>query len=764
MAKYDVIGTSGQAIFGRWVVTGKAIYTGDIVVPGMLVGKALYAMQAHALIRRIDISAARALPGVKAVLTHKDIHGINSYQYEDTDQPVLVDKKIRYQGDVLAIVAAESEESARAALKAIVVETEALSGVFDPLEAISPDSPRIWEERDNVYKRLEYNHGDIERGFEEADYIVENVYTTPMHEHAFLETECTLACPQSDGSLLVYTTTQYPFSDQRQIARTLGIPEEQVRVVTPHIGGAFGGKDEAHVQIHAALLASATGLPVRMVRTREESIRVHVKRHPFIIRYRSGIKADGKLTAIDVDMIADTGAYADSGGTVIILAANSVGGPYSIPNARITGRAVNTNNPPCGAMRGFGMPQANFACERQMDELARAAGIDPLEIRRINGVKKGMELVTGVNLLGRSGMLPGLNSVARRAGWGKHSEAECQPEPHLRRGWGIAGSLVTFLYPRDSVDSAHIALEMAADGSVLVKTGAADMGQGTHTTLAHMAAESLGVERSAVRVMRPDTSKVLDAGSSVASRQTLISGNALLKAAGKIKKILLDVAHQETDIPRASLELRGGFLYADHEKLSISVADLAAKAIEEKGELSAEGFYQVKFPKGTFADGSFAMANGALTFGSQAAQVLVDLETGSVKVEALWIAIDAGRIIHLDGALGQVEGGTAMGFGQTVMEDLLVRDGFTLNNSLESYLIPTSMDIPPMQVDFLEMPYKIGPYGAKGIGEAAILPTAPAIVNAVCQAIGAPINSLPITAERVYRALKNRETISSGSH
>ena len=757
MGKFDFIGTSGKAIFSHDVVTGKALYTGDMRATGMLVGKALYANQPHARIYKIDTRAAKALARVKAVLTHADVPGINTYQYEDTDQPVLVIDKIRYQGDVLAIVAAETEAIAQAAIDKIVVETEPLPGVFDPEKATELGAPCLWDERDNTYKSLEINHGDLAGGFAQADYIIENVYTTPWHEHAYLEPECVLVCPEADGGLVVYSPTQYPFSDQRQIARTLGIPEDRVRVITPHIGGSFGGKDEAHVQIHAALLAKATGLPVQMMRSREESIRVHVKRHPFIIRYRSGITKEGKLTAIDVDMLADTGAYADSGGTVIVLAANCVSGPYNVPNPRITGRVVNTNNPPCGAMRGFGMPQAHFACERQMDELARISGIDPVEIRRINGIDKGMKLVTGVNILNRCGMLSSLTRAARQSRWGKQSKSENQPAPHLRRGWGVASSLVTFLYPLGSVDSAHIIVDMKADGSVILKTGAADMGQGIHTALAHMAAETLGVELDAIHVLRPDTSTALDAGSSVASRQTFVSGNALLQAAGKIRKKLLNAAHRETGIPRKNLKIQRGFLYAEGEKLPVTVADLAAKAADESGKISARGYYEVKFPKGTFDQARYSMAAGALTFGTQVAQVLVDVETGEVNVEQLWIVVDTGRIIHRNGAMGQVEGGAAMGFGQAVMEELLISQGRTVNNSLNSYLIPTSMDVPPMHIELLENPNRMGPYGAKGIGEAAILPTVPAIVNAICQAVDATINSIPVTAEKVLEAINRKE-------
>lgn len=756
MLHKEYIGSSSPAVRGHEVVTGKAIYTADVNIPGMLVGKVYYAGLPSANIKQIDIKDAQSIEGVVAVLTHKDIPGENTFKYEDTDQPVLVSERVRFRGDALAIVAAENEFAANAAIKAIKVELEPIKAVYDPAKAIKPDSPRIWPERDNIYKQLEIINGDVSVGFEKADYIIENTYYTPYHEHAFLEPECTTVIPEGNGRLLVYSTTQYPFSDQRQIARTLGIPVEKVRVVTPHIGGAFGGKDEAHVQLFAALLSQATNQPVQIVRSREESIEVHVKRHPFIIRYRSGVTADGKLCAIDVEMIADTGPYANSGSTVIDLAANCVSGPYSVEHARVKAYAVNTNNPACGAFRGFGMPQAHFACERQMDELAKATSMDPLVFRKINGLKKGMKIITGVNVIERGDIVSCLDRAAELSGWEKDPLPGASLKPHQRRGWGVAASLITFLYPRDAKDNAGVTIEIRDDGDVEIRTGAADFGQGAHSALAHITADSLGIELDKIHVKTPDTIASLDAGSSVASRQTFVSGNAVLDATGKLKKVLIDLAEEITGVPHDILELKNSTFFADGEQLPLKISDVVNRAKEESLPLIADGYYEVNFPPGTFDNNSFRSATGAFTFGVQVASVLVDMETGEVKVEDIWNVIDAGKIIHRDGALGQVEGAAVMGFGQAVMEELLVNHGQVINNSLDSYLIPTSMDVPEIHVEILEYPNSQGPYGAKGIGEAAIM-VIPAIVNAVSQAIGKPINSIPLSGEKVFQIISGKE-------
>jgi CO/xanthine dehydrogenase Mo-binding subunit len=754
MTDYSVIGKPARAYASTEVLTGQARYCPDIRLPGMLVGKLLYTKYPCARILRLDVSAARRLPGVVTVLTAQDIPGENSYLYASpADQPLLVWDHVRYQGDALAAVAAETEEAAQAALQAIQVEYEPLDGVYEVLEAMQPGAHQVWPERNNVCDHLVIDYGDIDAGFKHADLIIENTYSTPLVEHAFLETEGAVATPDTDGTMVVYSSCQAPHRDRMQIARALSLPENQVRVITPQIGGAFGGKDEAHVQIHAALLAQASGRPVSLIRSREESILTHVKRHPVIIRYRSGITRDGKLTAVHAEAIGDTGPYLNAGRDVMNFVAATLSGPYFVPHARLEAYTVFTNNPICGAMRGYGIPQASFAYEAQMDALARLIGMDPLEIRLRNGLDTGMQVPTGVTLREAGGMKACLNEAARLSGWKERSQAARQPAAHMRRGWGMASIWFSIGMGRNIPDHATATLEMAQDGSVLLHTGAADMGQGTHTALAQMAAEAIGVRLASVKVVAPDTHRTFDAGPSVASRQTFISGNAVLRAAQPIREALLQTASEITGLPLDILQLKDGLLLAEGEVIPVKLADLAAKALEQGRQLHADGYYAMEYPE-QLPPGSYPYAPSVFTFGTQVAQVLVDIETGQVNLEKLVAVQDAGKIINPGGARGQVEGGVIMGLGYALMEELLVEHGSTLNLNLGSYIIPTAKDVPDLTVKIVEIPEPYAPYGAKGLGEPPLTPTAPAILNAVIDAIGVPMYSIPLTAERVLNAIE----------
>lgn len=749
----EIIGRETPALGAAEIVTGRARFCPDLRLPGLLVGKLLYTPCPSARIKAIDVSAARALPGVHAVLTAADIPGENTYFYAPPpDQPVLVQDRARYLGDPLAAVAAESEAAAQAALEAIRVDYDPLPGVYDVEAAMQPDAPQVWPGRSNCFDHLVIHYGDLEAGFAAADVIVENTYTTPLIEHAFLETEGALAYLDADGVMVVYASCQAPHRDRMQIARTLAVPENRVRVITPYVGGAFGGKDEITVQIHAALLAKAAGRPVRIIRSREESILTHVKRHRTVIRYRSGARRDGRLTAVQVTVIGDAGPYNNSTREVIGLAAVTAGGAYRIPSARLEAISVYTNNPIGGAMRGFGVPQSTFACEAQMDALARALGMDPLEIRTVNGLETGDILPTGQAVREGRGMKACMFKAAELSGWRSRSAVERAPAPHLRRGWGMANVAFSIGMGRSTPDHAGATLQMAADGSVLLYSGASDMGQGTLTALAQIAAEALGVTLDAVRVVRPDTQQTFDAGASVASRQTFISGNAVLRAAEPIRRSLLETAAEQVGLPVELLSLRAGRLYAEGEQLAVTAADLAAKASESNRRLHADGFYAMEYPDPLPPDG-YPYAPAVYSFGAQIAQVLVDLETGQIKIEKLVAVHDPGKVINPRGALGQIEGSCTMGAGYALLEELLVDQGRILNRSFDSYLIPTALDAPPIEAALLEHAEPYAPFGAKGIGEPPVSPTAPAILNAVADAIGAPLTEIPLTPERVLSAI-----------
>ncbi len=748
----SVVGKPAARKGATEIATGKAQFTADLDFPGMLTGALLYATEAPARILRIDTAPARNLPGVFAVLTHDDIPGLNRYTYSHTeDQPLLVSELVQYPGDAIAAVAAVDEQTAQEALGAIDVVLEPIKGIFDPLEALRPEARQVWPDRPNLHEHLVIERGDIEAGFAAATVVVEGEYTTQLIEQAFLEPEGAVATIDVDGTIIVYASCQAPHRDRGQIARALGVFENQVRVITPYIGGAFGGKDEAHVQIHAALLASATGRPVKLIRSREESIRTHVKRHPIRIHYKTGAAEDGRLTAIHVAAIGDTGPYVNAGAEVMGVLAASAFGPYDVPNARIEASTVHTHNPICGAMRGFGIPQGTFACERQMDKLARELGIDPFEIRTRNGLETGATLPTGAVLREGRPMRACLEEAATLSRWHQRAEFARSPAPHLRRGWGVAANIFTVGLGRNTQDSAAVSLEMSADGTAILRTGAADMGQGAHTALAQVAAEELGIELDAVRVVAPDTDLTPDAGPSCASRATFLSGNATRRAAAAIGDSLVRAASRASGRPQDELTLRAGYVHAAGEQL-VSVAEVAAVAKEANLPLHSDGFYAMEYPE-TLPDDAYQYAHQVFTFGTQVAQVLVDIQTGEVTVEELTVVQDAGRVINPGAAFGQLEGGAAMGIGYSLMEQLHTDAGRTINNTLESYLIPTSRDVPPMNVGLVEIPEPFAPFGAKGIGEATLTPTAPAVANAVADAVGISLDHLPLNPERVLAAL-----------
>lgn len=757
MDKAEIIGKPAPSLQGDQILTGRARYTGDLNFPGMLVGKLLYSPYACARIIRLDVTRARNLPGVVKILTHADIPGENTYLYFEEDQPLLAVDRINYQGDAVAAVAAETEEIAKIALETIEVEYEPSEGIYDPIEAIQPGARKVLPGFDNVASRHVFKLGEIEKGFAEADVIVEDTYHTQLIEHAYLEPEGALAYIESDGSVVITASNQAPHRDRFQIARTLAIPENKVRVITPFVGGAFGAKDEAHVQIHAALLAFATGKPVRIIQTREDSFRTHVKRHGITTHYRSGAKQDGKLTAVQIEMIGDTGPYSGAGPFILGFGASVANGPYYVPNALIDAQAVRTNNLNCGAMRGFGAPQVCLAYEAQMDALALKLGMDPLEIRMRNAVESGQVVPSGGMIREAAAMKACLLEAARISGWEKRDEISRKPAPHLRRGWGIGSTWFVIGLGRGK-DNAVANVEMAPDATVLIRTGAVEMGQGVTSVLAGLAAETLGIELNNIRIVGPDTDHNSDAGPTIASRQTFVSGNAILNATTVIRQNLLETAAEITGIDKSVLSLKHGKLFADGEEINIAVAMLAAKSHLANRQMNVNGFYAMEFPK-EFQDKGNYFGVGPSSFGTNVAQVLVDIETGEIKVERLVMVHNAGRIINYGGAYGQMLGAAAMGLGYALMEELLVDKGVLLNGSFESYMIPTSMDTPPVEVKLLEIPEPYGPFGAVGLGEPSITPVAPAILNAVSDAIGVHLNRIPLTPERVLEAIESNARI-----
>jgi len=749
MADTAIVGKWTVALGARDIVTGQARYCPDIRLPGMLCGKLLYSPHARARVVKFDVAKAREIPGVFAVITHADIPGENSYLYAKPDQPLLAVDEVRFQGDALVAVAAVDDRTADAALAAIEVEYEELPGIFDPIEAMQAGADQIVRGEENVVMNEFYGAGDVAAALASADVVIENTFRTQWAEHAFLETEGGVGMVDDDGGITIYSSCQAPHRDRMQIARATGLPESMVRVITPYIGGAFGAKDEAHVQIHAALLAQATQRPVRLIRERRESILTHVKRHPFTVEYTTAATKEGKLLAVKARAIADVGPYTNSSYEVINKFGELIGGPDKVENPEVEMIGVRTNNPICGAFRGFGAPQAAFIYESQMDDLARKLGMDPLEIRLLNGVETGTKMYTGVVVREGTAMKTSLLRAAEMIGWDKRDKCERKPAPHLRRGFGMATILKGSGLGRGLEDHAGVVLEMHRDGSVILHSGAADMGQGIVTVMAQLAAERLGVGMLSVRVVRADTSRSPDAGSASASRQTMVSGNAVLKAADAIRDTLLTMAAGKTKIEKHRLDLKAGKLTIDGEAHELTVGDLALRASNWGKPLHAESLAHFEYPDDTPA-ASYRFSQEVFQFCTQIAQVLVDCETGQVKVERLIAVHNAGKMINPGGVFGQIEGGVAQGIGYALTEELIVEEGHTRNPSLENYVIPMAFDIPEIEMEVLEIPEPLGaPFGAKGIAEAPIIPTAPAIRNAIYDAINKPLYRLPMTPERV---------------
>jgi selenium-dependent xanthine dehydrogenase len=748
----------------RAKVTGQATFAADLYFEGMLYAKVLRSTYPHARLLRVDTSKARDLPGVVAVLTAEDVPGAKNHGLVIPDWPVLAYDKVRYVGDAIALVAAETEEIAEKALELIQVDYEPLPVVTSPQEALAPDAPLV-HDSGNLLKHIQVRKGDAEEGFAEAQansrwhVVVEREYRTPTQEHAFMEPEAGVATIDDGGKITVYVGSQIPFDDRRQIAASLAIPEEKVRVKATQVGGAFGGKEDISVQIHVALLAQATGRPVKLVFTRQESLIVHPKRHATTIRLKMAATKDGKLTAVQAEIYGDAGAYASLSEHVMTRAATHATGPYDVPNVEIDCYAAYTNNVPAGAFRGFGVPQSAFAVESQMDILAEKLGLSPFEIRRKNALRVGSITATGQVLRESVGLLETVNRVEEEVGKAQSSKLKAQssnsefriPNSQFRRGWGIACAYKNVGLGGGASDCAGAEVELTDDGRAMVRAGAAEVGQGLVGVLALVAAEELGLPYDLVEVLIADTDKTLDGGPTTASRQSFITGNAARLAARKVRGTVAQVVSEELDVPLGSLVFKDGRIHAGEK--SISLAEAVALARGEGRELRASVVYGAP---GTVPLGEVGDMHFAFGYATQAALVEVDINTGRVKVLKVIAANDVGRALNPLAVAGQIEGGVVMGLGIALQEEFVMEEGVPKSTSLAKYKIPSIERTPEIVPIIVEDKASEGPYGAKGVGEIPSIPTAPAIINAIYNASGVRIYSLPATPKKVLDALERR--------
>jgi len=755
--KFKLIGKSAVNVDAVDKVTGRAVYAADCNERGQLYGSTRYADVAHAEIVSIDVSAAASLPGVRAVLTHSDVPGRKSFGFVVPHQMVLCSDRVRFVGDAVAIVAAETQEAADEAAGLVRVQLNPLPVVSDPEEALSLGASSIHPDG-NLCIHHKVRKGDVDLGLSQSDVVLEREYRTQKVEHSYIEPEAVLCRPGENGGVTIVGSVQNLYSIRRAVAGVLALPLNRVRITQATLGGSFGGKDEVMSAIccRAALLSLATGRPVKMVNTRENSMRESYKRHPYVMRYKVGASKEGLLKAMSIDIVADAGAYAGMSPFVTWRSVVQATGPYVVPHVRTDVRAAYTNNCYTGAMRGFGSPQICFAVESLMDELAEAVGKDPLEIRLMNALKRGSVTATGQKLEHNVSVAQALREVAEkgrfletrkrfekenagdgagRAGRASHGAAPPgAATPHgaappdgagRRKGIGISCSYRGVSLGAEGVDAAGVTVSVQTDGSVVVSTGLVDMGQGASTTVSLVVAEELGVPLDKVRFLPADTSRLPDSGPTVASRTTLMAGNAARKACQEL------LARMRTAATKP-----------------LSFAELAELCFRQGISLYAHGWY--KAPSTSWDDEEgHGDAYFTYVYGANLAEVEVDMLTGRVRVTRFVSSHDVGRVINLNGARGQVYGGVAMGLGYALLEEYSEENGIPALGNFDEYLLPTASDVPSVEVAFIENPDELGPHGAKTLGEPACEIAAPAIANAVANATGRRIRDLPLTLERV---------------
>ena len=737
-------------------VTGKTKYAGDFSMPRMLHAKVLRSPQASARLKRIDVSKARALPGVACVLTAEDlpdrlmpndIPGQTGKDRLKTDNQILVKERVRYQGEKLALVAAETLSIAEQAIELIEYELEPLPGVFDPFDALKAGAPIVQGE-DNVVATHQVRKGDIESGFEAADVIVENTFRTQHIEHAFLDPEAGLAWSDENGVVNIRMSTQV-IEHFRFIADALGVPHNKVRVRGAMVGGGFGGKEDITIEVYLALLTQKTGRPVQMIYTREDSMFGHGKRHPFDIKLRTGFTNQGKITAVQADITADAGAYVYLSPYVLLYSVTAIQGPYRVDNVFVNARAVATNNMYTSAFRGFGAAQACIAYEQQMDEAAGCLGIGPADLRRRNFLRTGDSIATGYPV--DSAVWTEQCMDAALHGLGERS-SDAGP---FKIGRGVACyqqsyGRITWLH-----DTSEAWVGIEVDGTVVVQSGVTDIGAGQISALAQIAAELLGVHLDDVRVHHSDSAATPLAGTTTATRALYMTGNAVKKAAEAVRGRLIARAAVALAVDEKFIDLSDRRAYdVNHPEYGIQLSELVALCASEGIHRSELSIFKAPFTDPVDRETGQGRVHPDYVYGAHAIEVSVDIETGEVTILKSVAAHDVGQAINPQAVEGQIEGGTAQGHGYALTENLIYQDGILVTPSFSEYLMPTAMDV-PMRVDsiILESPSGKGPFGAKGIGEPSLTPVAPAIANAVADAIGTRIFDFPITPEKVVRAL-----------
>ncbi|WP_413876000.1 xanthine dehydrogenase family protein molybdopterin-binding subunit [Albidovulum sp.] len=745
--------------------TGRTPYAGDYVMPGMLHARVLRADLASARLKRLDVSKARALPGVACVLTAADmpdrtiatdIPGQTGRARLKTDQQILVKERVRYFGEPLALIAAETPDIAEKARRLIEVELEPIPGVYDPEEALKPGAPVV-QGTDNVVATHKIRKGDLEAGFAAADRIIEHTYVTPFQEHAFLEPEVGLAWIDENEVITIRVCTQV-IEHFRAVADAVGVPHNKLRIMGALVGGGFGGKEDVTVETYLAILAQKTRRPVRLEFSREDSFVGHGKRHPIRLKYRTGVTRDGKITALDVQILADAGAYVYLSPYVLLYCAVNAPGPYRVDNLNVFARAVATNNMFSSAFRGFGGIQAAAAYEQQMDECANAIGMDRMEFRRRNYLQTGEPISTGF-------VPPSAIWTEKCADLAWRALGEPTPSTGpIRIGRGIGAcqqsyGRLTFLH---DTSEAWVGIEM--DGTVTVRSGVTDIGAGQASSLAQIAAEIIGVTLPNVTVYNSDSQVTPLAGTTTASRALYMTGNAARLAAQAVRDRLAGVAAELFGVEPAQVAMEYNRVFvADDPDRNMGIADLVKVCASRGVHRSELAIFRAPFTDVLDPETGQGQAHPDYAYGAHAIEVAVDTETGEVTVLKSIAAHDVGQCINRAAVDGQIHGGTQNGLGYALSEEMLYKEGRLVTPSFSEYLTPTSMDMPNVETIILESRSGLGPFGSKGIGEPSMTPVAPAVANAIADAIGVRIFEMPITPERVWRALQEARAGGAGS-
>ena len=764
--EFAVIGQRLRKVDGYGNVTGATVYADDMTLPGMLHGKILRSPHPHARILSVDASTAEALPGVHAIVTGREMAvKYCIIPWTRDEYPLCVDR-VRYIGDGVAAVAAVDEETANRALRLIRVEYELLEPILEPERALEPDAPQIHEpgkpgQNGNITKHVHLEFGDVAAALASSDVVVDGEYFFQGTTHTPIEPHCAIGYYDPTGLLTVWSATQVPHYLQRELARVLDLDVARIRVVQPAVGGAFGGKSEPFdLEFCVALLSRKSGRPVKILYTREEVFYAHRGRHPMKMKYRTGASRDGRIRAVDGKLLLDGGAYASFGLVTAYYAGQLLTAPYAFETYRFDSTRVYTNKPACGPKRGHGSVQPRFAFEVQLDKIAERLGMDPIELRRRNFIGERTRTINELRVTS-NGFLHCLDAVENAAEWRR----KFRRMPY-GRGVGVAGSCYISgtnypIYPNE-MPQAAIQLQIERSGRVAVFTGASEIGQGSNSMVAYIAAEELGVPLEYVRVYATDTDLVpVDLGA-YSSRETFMVGNACIMAARELRRKVADAVAAAWEVAAAQVGLAGGWAFDLQDtarRMSISEAFNLAEA--RHGTLAAVGHYNTpKDVHGTYRGGTIG-ASPAYSFTAHVAEVEVDAETGFVTVDRIWIAHDCGRALNPVLVEGQMEGSAYMGFAEALMEEQIFKDadqgraGLHNAPSLLDYRIPTSVDTPELHSLIIESLDPEGPYGAKEAGEGPLHPSIPAIANAIYDAVGVRMDAMPFSPPRVWRALQD---------